>query len=259
MKTESIKALIIDDEALACDMLEYMIRQHVPIIGPVKKTTSVYEGLNFLKTFEPDLLFLDIQMPFMTGFELLSSLPERPFSVIFTTAYDRYAIKAIRFSALDYLLKPVDPEDLKETMERYILNREKQILLGEQYRNFMYNLRQQEENDYRLSLYTHAGMRLVSTAEIHYCRGENNYTHFHLSDEKTITVSHTIKEYEEMLAGHHFVRVHKSCLVNLAFLKEIKDHTVLMKDGTVLGISRRRRPEVTEAARKYVQGNRKRR
>jgi two-component system LytT family response regulator len=252
MNRESIKALIIDDEALACDMLEYLIRMHVPLISQVKKTASVYEGLNLLKAFEPDLLFLDIQMPFMTGFELLSSLPARPFNVIFTTAYDKYAVQAVRFSALDYLLKPVDAEDLKAAMERYILKREESMQLQEQYRNFLHNLHQKENKDYRLSLNTHLGLRIVSTDEIMYCRGENNYTHFYLSDGKTLTVSHTLKEYEDMLGPYNIIRAHKSALANLSFVKEISGNNLQMKNGELIEISRRRRSEVTESVKKFL-------
>lgn len=113
MNSNPIKALIIDDEALSADMLEYLVRKNTPVIDTIKKAASAAEGLELIRSFQPQLVFLDVQMPFLNGFELLNKLPEYDFSVIFVTAYNKYAITAIRFSALDYLLKPVDAGELQ--------------------------------------------------------------------------------------------------------------------------------------------------
>lgn len=250
MKAE-LKALIIDDEAMACDMLEYFILQNISSITSIKKATSAAEGLQLINSFYPDIIFLDIQMPFMNGFELLSKIPKHYFSVIFTTAYSKYAIQAIRFSALDYLLKPIDKEELIQAVERHIRQGEEKREVKELYLNFINNLNNNEKKQLKLALPSSSGLRIVSPAEIIHCTGINNYTQFHLSDGVTIIVSKTIKEFEELLGDHGFVRSHKSHLVNIAYIREIKnDNTILLNNGQQVEISRRRQHEVMEALTK---------
>jgi two-component system LytT family response regulator len=250
MKAE-LKALIIDDEAMACDMLEYLIEQNIDSITSIKKATNAVEGLQLIDSFFPDIIFLDIQMPFMNGFELLSKVSNQYFSVIFTTAYNKYAIQAIRFSALDYLLKPVDPEELAQAVERYLRQREEKRQVKEQYLNLLENLKNKEKKQFRLALSSSSGLRLVSPAEIMHCTGINNYTQFHLSDGTNIMVSKTIKEFEELLSDYGFIRTHKSHLVNMEYITGIKnDNAVLLKNGQVVEVSRRRQHDVMEALRK---------
>ena len=249
--SNQLKALVIDDEALSADLLEYLIRKNVPVIAEVKKATSALEGMEMIKTFQPEILFLDIQMPFMSGFELLEKFPKPDFSVIFTTAYNKYAIKAIRFSALDYLLKPVDADELKQAVGRYMEERQQILQFRELYKNFLDNLKSGESKNYRLALQTHNGIRLVSPSDITRCEGRNNYTHFFLADNTVIVTSKTIKEYEEILSGYNFLRVHKSHLVNLDFVGELTpDHRLILKNKISIEVSRRRRPDVVEALRK---------
>lgn len=250
MKAE-LKALIIDDEAMACDMLEYLILQHVGSITTIKKATGAAEGLQHIHSFQPDILFLDIQMPFMNGFELLSKIPKQHFSVIFTTAYNKYAIQAIRFSALDYLLKPVDPEELIQAIERYMLQKEDKKQTGELYLNFLENLNKKEGKQFKLALTSSSGLRLASPDEIIHCTGINNYTRFYLTDGTNMMISKTIKEFEELLADYGFIRTHKSHLVNIAYIKEIKnDNVIILKNGQQVEISRRRLPEVMEVLKR---------
>ena len=180
MSKQEIKALIIDDEALSADMLGYLIEKNVPAITHVKRTTSALEGIKLIESYRPHILFLDIQMPFLSGFELLAKLPAHPFSVIFTTAYDKYAIKAIRFSALDYLLKPIDAEELVQAIERYQQHENEKKQSQDLYTNFMNNLQVSEGKQYRLALHTHHGLKLVTPQEIIRCEASNNYTIFYL-------------------------------------------------------------------------------
>ncbi len=246
MKPE-IKALIIDDEAMACDMLAYQILRHVPAITEVKKCTSAKEGMQLIASWQPDLLFLDVQMPFMDGFDLLGVVGQHSFSVIFTTAYNKYAIKAIRHSALDYLLKPVDVDEMKQAVERFLKNRQKEGRISELYQNAVEQL-QHSEKQPKLSLLTPAGIRLVKPADIIYCTGVNNYTQFYLRDGSVVTVSRTLKEFETQLGGHGFTRIHKSFLVNLACVTETENNEYLvMADGSRLNIARRRRADVIKA------------
>ena len=248
---KELKALIIDDEALSADMLEYLIRKNVPAITAVKKATSALEGIDIMKTFQPEIVFLDIQMPFMSGFELLEKFPRPEFSVIFTTAFNKYAITAIRFSALDYLLKPIDADELRQAVARYMEQREQVLHFRELYKNFLDNLKSGESKNYRLALQTHNGIRLVAPSDITRCEGHNNYTHFFLADNTVIVTSKTIKEYEEMLAGHGFLRVHKSHLVNLDHVEELTpEHRLILKNKVSIEVSRRRRPDLVEAMKK---------
>jgi len=251
MSNPAIKALIIDDEALSADMLNYLIEKNVPAISQVKRTTSAMEGLNMIESFKPEILFLDIQMPFLSGFELLAKLPNHPFSVIFTTAYNKYAIKAIRFSALDYLLKPIDAEELVQAIDRYLQQKNEKKQSQDLYSNFMNNLQASEGKQYRLALHTHHGLKLVTPQEIVRCEASNNYTIFYLTDNTSITTSKTIKEYEEILAEYNFVRVHKSHLVNLSFVEQLTNkHQLLLSNKTLVDVSRRRKSELLEVLKK---------
>jgi two-component system LytT family response regulator len=247
MNSPAIKALIIDDEALSADMLHYLIEKNVPAISSIKRTTSALEGLKLIESFKPEILFLDIQMPFLSGFELLAKVPNHPFSVIFTTAYNKYAIKAIRFSALDYLLKPIDTDELKQAVARHLIRHNETMHSQELYKNFMNNLQAVEGKQYRLALHTHQGLKLVAPAEIIRCEAHNNYTTFYLTNNSTIVTSKTIKEYEEILAEHNFLRVHKSHLVNLSFVEELTPkNQLVLANKTLIEVSRRRKPELIE-------------
>ncbi len=247
MKAE-LRALIVDDEAMACDMLHYLISSYVPAITQVTKTTSAPDAVQLIKTLQPELVFIDIQMPFMNGFELLNHIPRQSCSVIFTTAYNKYAIRAIRFSALDYLLKPVDANELVQAVDRYIQQREEKIQVRELYNSFLENLRQKETKKFKLALATGSGIRMVAPAEIIHCVGINNYTQFFITGNTSITVSRTIREFDELLSGHGFIRTHKSHLVNISFIREVKnEHTLLLQNGHTIEVSRRRRPGVIEA------------
>jgi len=251
MSKQEIKALIIDDEALSADMLAYLIEKNVPAITQVKRTTSAVEGIKLIEAFKPHILFLDIQMPFLSGFELLAKLPAHPFSVIFTTAYDKYAIKAIRFSALDYLLKPIDAEELVQAIERYQQHENEKKQSQDLYNNFMNNLQAAEGKQYRLALHTHHGLKLVTPQDIIRCEASNNYTIFYLTDNTSITTSKTIKEYEEILSEYNFIRVHKSHLVNLSFVEQLTNkHQLLLTNKTLVDVSRRRKSELMESLKK---------
>jgi two-component system LytT family response regulator len=250
MRTD-IRILIVDDEAMACDMLEYLIARHVSNVSAICKVNNAADAIELIHSFHPDLVFLDIQMPFMNGFELLRSVEQKHFSVIFTTAYSRYAIQAIRFSALDYLLKPVDPAELCEAMERFEKRRLETVTLTGLYHNLMENLRQKENKALKLALNHAGGLQITAPSEIVHCAGINNYTRLHLSDNTTIMVSKTIKEFEELLADHGFIRVHKSHLVNMHFVKALKDGNIVLLNGDTTPVSRRRQHQVVGALKQY--------
>lgn len=238
-----IKALIIDDEPSAVNTLQLMLKHYAPEITECKTTNDPHEGLQLIKTYQPGLLFLDIQMPLMTGFDLLKQVPQIQFNIIFTTAHDEYAIEAIRFSALDYLLKPIDADELQKAIERYIAKSgtDKQL-----YNNFLNNIHASGREGFKLALPTSQGTFFYKPADIIRLEGEGNYTRFSFTGNKNLLTSKTMKEYEEILANHGFIRVHKSHIVNRAHVTNLTtDGMLVLTDNSRVEISRRRKEEVS--------------
>ena len=172
----TIKALLIDDEPTAIKTLSLMLHHYIPEITDLKTTTDPYEGLLLIKNFKPQLLFIDIQMPLMSGFELLKQVAHTGFGIIFTTAHDEYAIDAIRFSALDYLLKPIDADELQNAFKRFMQKNALQTGSDSLYRNFMYNINVKDKKDFKLALPTLQGTFFYKPEEIIRLEGEGNYT-----------------------------------------------------------------------------------
>ena len=242
-----IKALIIDDEPSAVNTLRLMLERYLPEIKELKSTNDVQEGLQLINTFKPQLLFLDIQMPMMTGFELLKQIPEINFNIIFTTAHDKYAIDAIRFSALDYLLKPIDADELQNAFTRF--SQQQQGISGSQplYNNFMYNLNVKDKKDFKLALPTLQGTFFYKPEEIIRLEGEGNYTQFFFADKTSLLTTYTLKNYEDILINYGFIRIHKSHLVNRAHvINYLPEGILTMTDFSKVEISRRRKEEVLE-------------
>ncbi|HYF71160.1 MAG TPA: LytTR family DNA-binding domain-containing protein [Ohtaekwangia sp.] len=238
-----IRAFILDDEERACNMLEILIRKYVPEITELKSCNSVSAALPALKQFKPSLLFLDIKMPHLSGFDFLNHLQQWDFDVIFTTAFDQYAINAIRFSALDYLLKPIDVTELRHAVRRHLLRREN---VGKNRNALVHNLLQNaksgEDSEHKLALTTNDGTYFLLTNEIMRCEADRNYTWFYLVNRKPMIVSRTLKEFDEILTPHGFIRSHKSHLVNKSFIiKLTSDGTLCLTDGTKVSVSRRRK------------------
>ncbi len=242
-----VKILIIDDEAAAGNILKILIEKHIPVAKEIHCCAGAVEALELMNKFTPTLVMLDIEMPKVNGFDFLNMAAENNFDVIFTTAYDHYAIKAIRFSALDYLLKPVDVVDLKNAVNRHIIKQqgESQQL---QVSNLLTNLQQKDPKDFRLALSTGGSVFFFAPHEILYCEGENNYTRFAFTNNKPILISKTLGEYEDLLAEHGFIRIHKSYLVNVKYVSTINNEGLIqMSDGKLLPISKRRKVAVVYA------------
>ncbi len=236
-----IKTLIIDDEESTVNVLQLLLKKNIPQIDEIHTAVGAAQGLQMIQQVKPHLLFLDIEMPLMNGFQLLEHFPEHDFEVIFVTAYDQYAIKAIKFSALDYLLKPIDTEELKRAVERFVqkqYNRQSQKPLFE---NLLYNLKLPETDDYRLAISTHEGTFFYHPDEIIRCEATGNYTRFYLKEKKPLLTSKTLKEYEDMLSDEQFIRVHRTHLVNKKYIRSFSpDHELKMSDGSVVEVSRRK-------------------
>ncbi|MFI5150623.1 MAG: LytR/AlgR family response regulator transcription factor [Bacteroidia bacterium] len=237
------KAVIIDDIEQARKSLKKDILECCPEIELAGEAASVVEGVRLIQKLKPDVVFLDIQMPDGSGFDLLDILQDIHFHIIFTTASDAHAIRAFRFSALDYLLKPVDTDELKAAVKKLSAlspdNRQHLSLLKES----LNGTRKQE----KLALHSQDKIHVVNIADILRCESNVNYTEFHFNGGKKMLVTRTLKDFEELLSDQGFYRVHHSHLVNTRFIKEfIKTDGgyIIMNDGTNIPVSSRKRPEV---------------
>jgi len=243
-----IKALIVDDEQSSIDLLQWLIGQYCPDITTIKTAKSVSDALPLIQSFQPDLLFLDIQMPHENGFELLSAIENWNFEVIFTTAYNEYAIQAIRFSALDYLLKPVDETELVKAIERYHNKKVHKHATQGLFRNFMQNMTNEKKEDFRLALADASEVRYVKLQEIIRLQADSNYTRIYLSNAKSFVSAKTLKEYDAILKTHGFLRVHKSHLVNPAHINYYNRQGYLhLHDGSVIEVARRKKEYLLQA------------
>jgi two-component system, LytTR family, response regulator len=240
-----VKALIVDDESKALNLLKVTMERNFPGEFLLETAQGGDEGVMKLDTFKPDLLFLDIEMPAMSGFDLLAAVPDVNFKVIFTTAYNQYAIRAIRYNALDYLLKPINPSELKEAVMRFHLQKNRKEVYNRQLENFFSN---KEKN---LAITTYDGVVFLEVDKIVRCEADLNYTKFILTDNKTFLSSKTLKEYEDLLSIHNnFLRVHRSHLVNLDYVLKFKNEgSLVLKDGSEVQVSRRKKEEVVSMLR----------
>jgi two-component system LytT family response regulator len=241
-----VRAVIIDDEKASRDTLKGLLERYESDVLVVAEADGVESGLEAIKAFTPDLIFLDIQMPDGSGFRLLEQIEDIDFNVIFITAFDQYAIKAFKYSAIDYLLKPIIPEDLKEAVKKHVEqgkigNTNVQVLLE--------NLASKNREPQKIVLHTFEGMHVINTEDIIRCQSDDCYTNFFLSDGKKIIVSKTLKEIEEQLKGKDFIRPHKSHLININKIKTFYRNDggyIIMIDGTEIPVSRRKKESVVQ-------------
>lgn len=242
-RSKSPRTLIIDDESRATNVLKILLKRNFPFLDQIYTANSAKAGLRLIEKQKPDLVFLDIRMPDMNGFELLQKVKECNFEVIFTTAYDQYAIQAIRVSAIDYLLKPIQLEDLKAAIERFKQQRQVQTDWQKRYSNLMHNLDQkQKPNSHRLAIPSAEGTIFLNVTDILRCEASNNYTYIYLKNGGKHLVAKTLKEYEEALKEYHFLRTHKSHLVNMSQVVKVIREQLVLSDGSQVEMSRRRKP-----------------
>ena len=238
-KSNMPKALIIDDEPDCCESLSLLLERHCPDVKIAGTYFSAERALPAIHEINPDLIFLDIEMPHMNGFEMIEKLPSINFELIFTTSYDQYAIKAIRFSALDYLLKPIDSEELKKAVQKVTSRMQKP--LSQQLEILLQKINQPSKPIKRIALPTMEGLKLVPVDRIISCASEGNYTIFLLKDKQKIVASRLLKEVEEMLEEYSFFRVHHSYIVNMneidRFIRTDGGYLV-MSDGSSVDVSR---------------------
>ena len=240
-----LKVLLIDDEERATDSLRLMIQKTIPEINQVMVCNDSRKAADIIHHFQPGLVFLDIQMPHMNGFEVLEKMPNKNFKIIFTTAYNEYAIQAIRFSAFDYLLKPVDIEELQSSVHRFLQGNDDYRQQFDLLKNIMHNMQAPSADEFRLALPTKEGVHFLIPEEIMHCESLGNYTKFFATNKRNYLISKTLGEYDTLLSPYNFIRTHKSHLVNRKFISFI-DHEgfVVLNDDTKIEVSRRRKEEV---------------
>ena len=231
-------ALIIDDEKHCRHVIALLLANQCPEINIVAQCAGGQEALDAIEEYKPQLLFLDIEMPGMNGFELLEKCKSTGFAVIFTTAYNEYAIQAIRHSALDYLLKPIDKNELKQAITKAMQRSNNQE--RENIDKLMRLLRDRKEQE-PVALSTLGGLIVIRTDDLVYCESDGPYTNFIFIESKPILISKTLKEVEEVLVSRNFLRVHNSFLVNMKYIQKYLNGNggdVVMSNGKVIPISR---------------------
>jgi len=243
MNSDSIKTLIIDDDPFILELLQDKLRQYFSEVAIMGTASSGTEGLQKIANFKPELIFLDVEMADMTGFEMLSKLEGINFQTIFITSYSHYAIKAIRFNALDYLVKPIDLGELKIALRRYKDNNKKMAQL-ENLKLALHNLHTKDITNHQLILQTQEGELRMIVKDIIRIRGEGNYSYIFLKNNKKKLVTKTLLQLKELLDNKGFYRCHKSHIINGFHIVGIpKTSSVIQSDGEELPISRRKKVE----------------
>ena len=240
-----LTAIIIDDETSSRNSLKQKLTHHCPEIEIIGECENAESGIKMLTNKKPDMVFLDVEMPRMNGFTMLQQLPHKNFEVIFITAYDHYAIKAIKFSALDYLVKPIAIEDLKAAIEKAAQKR-KQSQRNERLELLLENLITDKKELQRIAIPSMEGLQFVETGHIIYLEANSNYTCFHLTNGNKVTVAKTLKDFEELLPATIFMRIHHSYIINKNLVKKyIKGEggQVVMSNDTLLDVARRKKEE----------------
>lgn len=242
-KPENMKTILIDDEPYCLELLAHLLKKHCPEIEVVAQFSDALAAVAHLEKEPPELVFLDVEMPRLNGFDLLNRLYPFNFKLVFTTAYDRYAIRAIKFSALDYLLKPIDIEELKTAARRAVQQpamAQKQLQFAQQ------THLGGDALPARIALSGHDGVDFVEIAQIVHCDSQGSYAEIFLENAPKMLVSKNLRELGEMLEGHGFFRAHHSHLVNLRHVKRYirgSGGEVLMSNNRQLPVARSRKDE----------------
>jgi len=241
------KIIIIDDEMHCANVLENLINKVHSDYTIAGIFTNPKQGLEYLQNNPPDLLFLDIEMPHLNGFSLLDKLLPVDFDIIFTTAYDQYAIKAFQYSAINYLLKPISEKNIVKALSSWEKRRKKTS--PEQWELFQKNLEISSKERLKLALPTGVGYQIVEISTIVRCQSDNNYTNVFFKDGNKILISRTLKEIDDILLEHGFLRVHQSHLINPEYVKGILNQdggSLIMPDNEEIPVSRQKRKQINE-------------
>lgn len=244
-----LDAILIDDEESSLSSLKEKIKRHCPQIKIVAECDSAQKGIDRIESLHPDLVFLDIEMPVMNGFLMLQNLIYKNFALIFTTAYDHYAIKAIRFSALDYLVKPIEIEELKSAVDR-ASEKQENVMPNHQLELLLENFTPQKNNYQRIAIPTADGLQFIKLNSIVYLEASVNYTHIFMENKQKHIVCRTMKDFEEMLPAETFLRIHNSYIINKNFAEKYirgEGGQVVLSNGAILDISKRKKAQFLKA------------
>ncbi len=237
-----IKAVIIDDESALRDINRSLLNDNFPNIEIVGEADSVNSGIELIKNSNPDIVLLDIEIKGGTGFNILQKVKSYNFKLVFITAFNHFAIKAIKFSAIDYILKPVNEFEFINAIENTLQKIESHEM-EKQVSNFFDHYEKKTQSK-KIVLRTSEAMHIIDISDIIYCQSDNSYTSFYLSDSKKIIVSRTLKEFSELLEDYDFLRPHQSYLVNLNFIKKVDKSDggfIIMNNGKEIPVSTRRK------------------
>lgn len=242
-----VRIIIIDDHPFTCLQLHEELKAMGRGLDVVAIRNNGAAGAKAIRELKPDLVFLDVQMPDMDGFAMLDTLPQRDFGLVFITSYDEYAIRAIRYSALDFLLKPIEPEHLHLAFQRFAAARPN---VPQRVNNLLSLRREPHAAPDSLVIVTRNGDRQLRTRHIIWCEADRNYTHFNLVGRERLLASYPLSNYAEFLAGNEFLRVHRGHMVNVEHVVSFSaDGVLTLSDGTRVEISRRKRAEVMDRLR----------
>ena len=244
-----LNAILVDDEESSLSSLREKILRHCPQVNIIAACGSAQSAIEKIDTLQPDLIFLDIEMPVMNGFLMLQQLQFKDFELIFTTAYGHYAIKAIRFSALDYLMKPIDIEELKEAVKKAEDKKEHKNT-RQQIGLLLENMLPKKSTYQRIAIPTAEGLQFIKLNEIIYLEANVNYTSFFLTGPEKYLASRTMKDFEEMLPADIFVRIHHSYIINKNFAEKYirgEGGQVVLSNGVVLDVAKRKKAEFLKA------------
>ncbi len=245
---DSIRTLIVEDDPFAATQLRLLLQDRHPRLNVLATCSDGQEGLQAIQSLKPDLVFTDVEMPRLDGLDMLRRLEKTEFEVVFITSFDKYAISALRLSALDYLLKPINPAELDATVEHFAKKRAAKLRSDGIIQNFLHNMSTGENAQQRLAVATTEGTHFVPLADLFRVEAMSNYARIFARNTKPILVSKTLKDLEESLPSNIFLRIHKSHLVNLWHIKNLlPDQRIGLSNGDVLEVSRRRWAEVQRA------------
>ena len=239
-----IRSIIIDDEALGRQSIKVAIEKYSPEVMVVALCENAQQGIDAIKRLQPDLIFLDIQMPTMSGFDMLQHLAPVTFDVIFITSYDQYAVKAFKFCALDYLLKPISPEDLVQAVNK--VKDKSTINITNRFESLLNNIHFKSGKIEKVAIPTQEGIDFFSTDDIIYCQAEGSYTRLFMTNNRKEIVPRTLKDFENLLNASGFCRVHNSSLINLKHVQKYvrgDGGYVILTEGHHADISRRKKEE----------------
>jgi two-component system, LytTR family, response regulator len=234
-----LRTIIIDDEHDAVNFIHSIIDEYCPGLEVIGKSHNVLDGIKLIKSSEPDLIFLDVEMPHGSGFDLLAQFPEKTFDVIFITAFNHYAIKAIKFSAVDYILKPININEFIIAVEKVIEKRSSSLHSNNNYLALIENLK--SSFPFKLAIPTSDGMEYLSTKDIIRIEADRSYCWFYLVNKRKVLVSRNLKEFQELLNDRNFFRPHNSHLINLEHVRKYirsEGGAIEMMDGSQVPISR---------------------